>query len=185
MRSPLVSVLMVCLSAPAIAAADNGAAGVWLDVPFVKQPENGCGAASIAMVLRYWSAHDVQVPPDKSEPPAIQRALYSAKAKGIFASAMARYLDNAGMQAYAFRGEWADLRHHLSLGRPLIAALKPRSGGAPLHYVVIVGLDWDRDAVFVNDPARGKLLRVERPEFEKQWRAAGNWTLLAVPRQNK
>ena len=185
MRLTLVSVLMVFLSAPAIAAEDNGTAGIWLDVPFVKQPENGCGAASIAMLLRYWSSHNVQVPPDKIEPPAIQRALYSPEAKGIFASAMARYLDNAGMQAHAFRGEWADLRHHLSLGRPLIAALKPRSGNGPFHYVVIVGLDWDREAVFVNDPARGKLLRVEWPEFEKEWRAAGNWTLLAVPRQNK
>ena len=30
--------------------------GVWLDVPFVKQQKNGCGAASIAMVMRYWQA---------------------------------------------------------------------------------------------------------------------------------
>jgi hypothetical protein len=28
-------------------------AGVWLDVPFVSQEKNGCGAASIAMVVRY------------------------------------------------------------------------------------------------------------------------------------
>jgi len=27
---------------------------VWLDVPFVKQEKNGCGAASIAMVMQYW-----------------------------------------------------------------------------------------------------------------------------------
>jgi len=35
--------------------------------------------------------------------------------------------------------------------------------------------------VFVNDPARGKLLRIERAEFEKEWQAAKNWMLLAVP----
>ena len=28
--------------------------GVWLDVPFVKQEKNGCGAASIAMVMQFW-----------------------------------------------------------------------------------------------------------------------------------
>ena len=28
--------------------------GVWLDVPFVRQEKNGCGAASIAMVMQYW-----------------------------------------------------------------------------------------------------------------------------------
>ncbi len=30
--------------------------GVWLDVPFVKQEKDGCGAASIAMVMQYWQA---------------------------------------------------------------------------------------------------------------------------------
>ena len=56
---------------------------------------------------------------------------------------------------------------------------------APLHYVVVAGLDWQHDAVFVNDPARGKLLRIERPAFEKEWRAADNWTLLAMPKPSK
>jgi uncharacterized protein YvpB len=42
-------------------------------------------------------------------------------------------------------------------------------------------MDWQREAVFMNDPARGKLLRIERAEFEKEWQAAKNWMLLAVP----
>jgi len=42
-------------------------------------------------------------------------------------------------------------------------------------------MDWQREAVFVNDPARGKLLRIERAEFEKEWQAAKNYLLLAVP----
>jgi len=48
-------------------------------------------------------------------------------------------------------------------------------------YVVVTGMDWQREAVFLNDPARGKLLRVERGEFEREWQAGGNWMLLAVP----
>jgi uncharacterized protein YvpB len=47
--------------------------------------------------------------------------------------------------------------------------------------VVVTGIDWVHEAVFLNDPARGKLLRVERAEFEKEWQAARNWMLLAVP----
>ena len=35
-------------------------AGVWLDVPFVKQEKDGCGAASIAMVMQYWQAQQGQ-----------------------------------------------------------------------------------------------------------------------------
>ena len=34
--------------------------GVWLDVPFVKQEKDGCGAASIAMVMQYWQAQQGQ-----------------------------------------------------------------------------------------------------------------------------
>jgi hypothetical protein len=73
------------------------------------------------------------------------------------------------------------LRKHLSLGRPLIATIQPPGKKAPLHYVVVTGIDWEHGATFLNDPARGKLLRVERAEFEKEWQAASNWMLLAVP----
>ena len=45
----------VCGSLP---AADLP--GVWLDVPFVKQEKDGCGAASIAMVMQYWQAQQGQ-----------------------------------------------------------------------------------------------------------------------------
>jgi len=33
----------------------------------------------------------------------------------------------------------------------------------------------------VNDPARRKLIKVDRQSFEKEWAAAQYWTLLAVP----
>jgi uncharacterized protein YvpB len=46
---------------------------------------------------------------------------------------------------------------------------------------VVTGIDWGHEAIFLNDPARGKLLRVARAEFEKEWQAARNWMLLAVP----
>jgi len=37
-------------------AAPGKSSGVWLDVPYVKQTEDGCGSAAIAMLLQYWSA---------------------------------------------------------------------------------------------------------------------------------
>ncbi|HEY2462203.1 MAG TPA: C39 family peptidase [Candidatus Acidoferrum sp.] len=156
-------------------------AGIWLDVPFVKQSEDGCGSASIAMLLQYWRNHGATVASGLDDVAAIQSKLYSAKAHGIFASDMQQYFQQSGFRALAFRGDWNDLRKHLAAGRPLIVSTQPGGAKVPLHYVVVTGLDWQRDAVFVNDPARGKLLRIERAEFEKQWSAAKNWTLLAVP----
>src|SRR6267378_3094168 len=157
-------------------AAPAKSSGVWLEVPYVKQTEEGCGSAAIAMLLQYWSAHGTPVAAGRADAAAIQKQLYSRKAHGIFASDMQRYLREFGM-----RGKWSDLRQHLEQGRPLIISLQPGSAKVPLHYVVVTGIDWERDAVFVNDPARGKLLRIERQEFEREWQAARNWMLLAVP----
>jgi len=162
-------------------AAPSKSSGVWLEVPYVKQTEDGCGSAAIAMLLQYWSAHGASVAAGRADAAAIQKQLYSRKAHGIFASDMQRYLRESGFREFAMRGEWSDLRQHLEQGRPLIISIHPARVKAPLHYVVVTGMDWEREAVFVNDPARGKLLRIERQEFEKEWQAARNWMLLAVP----
>lgn len=159
----------------------TGTSGVWLDVPFVKQEKNGCGAASMAMVMQYWF-HQLGRASDKADSALIQRALYSRHAQGIYASDLQQYLEQNGFRTFAFNGEWETLRHHLENGRPLIVALRP-SADAPLHYVVVTGLDWDRELVMVNDPAARKLLKEERSKFEAEWKATANWTLLAVPQQ--
>lgn len=176
----LVAVLIV---APNLRAQDldSSNAGIWLDVPFIKQTVEGCGSASIAMLLQYWSAHGTEIAPEREDADAIQKQLYSRKGHGIYASDLEKYLRESGFRVFALRGEWSDLREHLSKGRPLILSIEPGGSHAPLHYVVATGMDWQRDAVFVNDPARGKLLRIEKAEFEKEWQAAKNYLLLAVP----
>lgn len=168
------------LLAAACALAAN-APGVWLDVPFVAQPKDGCGAASIAMVMRYWERSGHAAPAGADDVSAIQRKLYSPKAKGIFASDMERYFQQAGYRTFAIRGEWQDLRHNLQKGRPMIAALRPGAGD-PLHYVVVAGLDGTNGLVFVNDPARKKLSSMTRAEFQKEWDSAGDWMLLPIPK---
>jgi uncharacterized protein YvpB len=186
----LLSILLLSLAgraqkttSPSAASPVNQAqtAGVWLDVPFIKQTEEGCGSASIAMLLQYWAAHGTPVPAGRDHVAAIQKQLYSRKAHGILASDMERYLQESGFRAFALSGTWSDLREHVGKGRPLIIGLQPGSTKGPLHYVVVSGMDWQREAVFVNDPARGKLLRIERAELEKEWQATRNWMLLVVP----
>ena len=169
----VVALLVAC---GALWAADSPA--VWLDVPFVKQEKDGCGAASIAMVMQYWQAQQGQPANNTSDPSQVQRTLYSAKAHGIFASDMERYFQEQGFRTFTIRGEWKDLKQHLDKGRPLIVALKPTSGVA-LHYVVVTGIG--PEMVMVNDPAQRKLLQEDRSSFEREWSAAGKWTLLALP----
>jgi predicted double-glycine peptidase len=180
----VLALLLSFLSGTATERSQDNA-GIWLDVPFVKQSENGCGSAVIAMLLEYWEAHGATVAPGRADAGAIQKALYSRKANGIFASDMERYLKDSGFRTFALRGKWSDLQQHLIQGRPLILSLRPGDERVPLHYVVATGVDWQREAVFLNDPARGKLVRMERAQFEKEWLAARNWMLLAVPARDR
>ena len=152
----------------------------WLDVPFVAQPRDGCGAASISMVMAYWNAQTGAHAKPVEDVAAIQRVLYSSKDHGITASSMVNYFKQHGFEAFAFSGTWSDLDQHLRKGRPLIAALQPR-GQSQLHYVVIDGIDPVHSLVTMNDPAERKLLSEERAAFEKDWSATHNWLLLAVP----
>ncbi len=175
LRRTLVVMLWVC---GALRAA--GSPGIWLDVPFVPQEKDGCGAASVAMVMQYWQRQQGLADDPGANAAQIQRALYSDSAHGIYASGIERYFQQNGYRTFAIRGEWEDLKQQLEKGRPLIAALKPGSR-APLHYVVVTGLDWQQGLVVVNDPALRKLLKEDRARFEQEWSAAGKWTLLAVP----
>ncbi len=172
--------LLTCL----LLASGHAQAGQWLDVPFVKQAPEGCGAASIAMVMQYWDIQQSRPSQASSGADSILRSTYSHKNRGILASKIESYFREHGYNTYSFRGQWTDLEHHIAKGRPLIVALQPKTRRAPLHYVVITGVDAAKQQVFFNDPAGRKLQVLDRPAFEKQWSATEFWTLLAVPRSS-
>lgn len=151
-------------------------------MPFIKQEKDGCGPASIAMVMQYWLKQKARPVDPSADVSFIQRTLVSGKEHGVRASAMEQYFQQHGFQTYAFAGKWDELKQHLDKGRPLIVALKPFALEKSLHYVVVVGLDPEQDVVLVNDAAQRKLLKEERASFESQWSAVGRWTLLALPK---
>jgi hypothetical protein len=172
---------LTCLLAAAfVAAGAQTPQAIWIDVPYVHQPRDGCGAASLSMLMQYW-AHQQNAPaPPSSDVETIQQQLYDAGQHGILASSMQAYLRQHGYQVFALSGQWSDLEIQLRKGRPLIVALRPE-GQAALHYVVVDGVDPARGLVTMNDPAQRKLLSQERAAFEKDWSATGHWMLLAVP----
>ncbi|MBZ5642483.1 MAG: C39 family peptidase [Acidobacteriia bacterium] len=174
----LLLVSAACAVLPLAAEAPT----IWIDVPFVAQPRDGCGSAVISMVLQYWANKNGQSSPDFADPAKIQNALFSPALGGIAASSMQAYFQGFGYRTFAFRGEWVDLKHHLEQGRPLIVSLKASGPHGPLHYVVVVGIDSERGYLFVNDPAQQKMLRISRQGFESEWAPEHAWTLLVVPR---
>ena len=172
-----VFVLMAVVCPAACASAQPG---VWLDVPYVQQQKDGCGAAVISMLMRYWLKQQGQSMTPGAAPEKILSELYAGDAHGIYSSAMVRYFQQNGYRAFAFAGQWDDFARELQKGRPLIAALKPDASGS-LHYVVVAGIDPPRQLVLLNDPAQRKLLKEDRATFEQEWKATHNWTLLVVP----
>jgi tetratricopeptide (TPR) repeat protein len=148
------------------------ATAVHLQVPFVPQEKDTCGAAALAMVMRYWGA------PVSAE--AIAAALVEPELRGIRGSHLADLAREQGMAAVAFAGEMVVLRDHLGKGRPLVLAID--AGRGRLHDVVAVGLDDDRGEVIVHDPARGAGRRFAAKELDRKWAKSGRWTLLVLPR---
>lgn len=173
--------MMPALLAVVLSGALAAGAGLWLDVPFVRQQANGCGAACISMVMQYWLRGKGAAVPPAAQAGRIQAALYRPKAKGIYASDMERYLRRHGFRVFAFRGTRQDLQNHLAKGRPLIVCLQDSGKSGPLHYVVVAGLESRDGTILVNDPAQRKLLKMDLGNFEMRWRPMHNWTLLAVP----
>lgn len=159
---------------------------VWVDVPFIKQEKNLCGAACIYMIMEYWRSHEEALAKNGKAshvptPNEISSALDVTRSKGIYGSQIADYLGRHGFRTFVFKGAWKDLGEHLSNGRPLMIALGARNSKGSNHYVVLAGLDWSNKTVLVNDPARRKLSKMDQANFLESWRRTFNWTLLAIP----
>lgn len=172
----LISTLVLTGCGAALAASG---VSLWLDVPFVSQQKEGCGDAAIAMVMQYWQQklHEPgETAPDTN---AILRELPPSR-HGVSTSAIMSYFRQHNYRAFAYAGDIGEIEQEIAKGRPLIAALKPQGSGA-LHYVVVVGVDDPDKVILLNDPAQRKLLKEARAQFEREWKATGNWTLLAVP----
>ena len=180
-RSLLLASILALVVLGAAQGADSGAeVGFWLDVPFVRQDKNLCGAASVSMILQYWhkaspAGGSIEVPSF----PDIAEALRSSESKGVFGSQMKAYLASLRYQVFVFKGQWEDVKGHISKGRPLIVGLGNR--GALDHYVVVTGWNDPENVVLVNDPAQRKLLKLDRKNFQKSWEQTACWTLLALP----
>ncbi|MCW5965608.1 MAG: C39 family peptidase [Bryobacterales bacterium] len=165
--------IALLLTAAASAASVNP-----LELPFHRQQKNGCGAASVAMLIHYWHAQPSH--PEEASPTAeeVYTALYQPELNGIPLTDMKRYLEDHGMRAFTMRGNWADVEQHLAKGRPLVVGMKSGEN-KPIHFVVLTGVD--SNAVWLNDPTRKKPQRLARVKFEKRWALADQWMLLAVP----
>jgi ABC-type bacteriocin/lantibiotic exporter with double-glycine peptidase domain len=183
----LALILLCCLflspgvcSAAASADQDSAQSGIGrrLELPYVAQVKEGCGSASVAMLLAYWQKHGHNPPAELLDVSAIHKAIYSPKHHGSRAADVGAFLQRVGLRTFPMRGTWSDLEEHIAQGRPLMVALRA-PGGRRLHYVVVTGVSHSQ--VLLHDPAVSPNVLWNRQDFVRHWKASGFWTLLALP----
>jgi ABC-type bacteriocin/lantibiotic exporter with double-glycine peptidase domain len=153
---------------------------LWIDIPFISQQKEGCGAATIAMVMKYWDGKGHSVKDTAMDADRIMQQLYTEEDKGIRAEEVSAYFEKNGFKTFVFSGTIEDLTQHISKGRPLIISVKAE-GIDGFHYMVVAGMNADDGMILVNDPADRKLRKITKDDFEKRWKVTNNWTLLALP----
>jgi ABC-type bacteriocin/lantibiotic exporter with double-glycine peptidase domain len=154
-------------------AGRTGPESLHLDVPLVSQEKELCGAASLAMVFKYWGQEISQY--------TIADAIGREDGKGLRGEDLRDFSERSGFSAFLFEGELDGVKGHLQKGRPVVVAI--RSKRARLyHYIVLVGFDDASAVILANDPRDGKLVRIAYKKFLTLWGRSKAWSLLIVPK---
>jgi hypothetical protein len=167
---------MLCMSgttrAAASSAIERGDGHALIDVPYLPQTLELCGAAALAMVLRYWG--------DRTVLPTDFRSLVKPSAREIETTDLAAAVTARGWRAFTSvgpAGTRADLQRQVDQGRPVIVLIEPTPGR--FHYVVVVGVT--SSSVVFHDPARTSFDVAAADEFDHEWRGSLNWRLVVLP----
>ena len=142
-------------------------------MPIIWQEKELCGAASLAMVFKYWGREISQY--------AIAAGIGHKPGEGLRGEDLKDFSEQAGFSAFLFRGELDIIKDHLRKGRPVVVAIRPRRARL-YHYIVLVGFDDASSAILANDPQEGKLVRIANRKFLTLWGRSKAWSLLVVPK---
>jgi ABC-type bacteriocin/lantibiotic exporter with double-glycine peptidase domain len=152
--------------------------GVLLDVPAVRQDgRRTCGFAVVEMLSQYYGTEIGEEDRERIRAEA-------GSEDGVSGRFIKDVLERNGFRVYIFPGKLLDgegpmgIRYHLDRGRPIVVMLS--AGGSRHHYMVVSGLDVERDLVVGVDPGKGKVVCSGRA-FRRMWERANHFTLLAVP----
>jgi ABC-type bacteriocin/lantibiotic exporter with double-glycine peptidase domain len=144
-------------------------------VPFVGQrSQRDCGAAALAMVLRYWG-----VPADAD---GLAAAVPAARERGLRAGELRELARARGLDAFVVKGEPADLRSEIERRRPVIVGLAQRAGRETFgHYEVVIGFNHALQMILTLDPAAG-WRESSLQDFAVEWAGAQQLVLVIFRR---
>jgi predicted double-glycine peptidase len=141
-------------------------------VPVVRQEGHfDCGPAALSSLLAYWGIRET--------PDSIRRATKTPPNQTMRAGDLRDYVQRRGLDAFVFRGSFADLEAEIEGRRPvLVGTLKPYVGDRWLaHYEVVTGVG--PTAIITMDPAAG-YREYSRAGFLREWERTNRVMLVAA-----
>ncbi len=145
-------------------------------VPFFKQGEDSCGPAALASVTSFWG--------QRVNVEEIRSRVYVPALRGALPMDMERYLGESGFRTDSSAGDLETLKAQIRRNVPVICLLDLGiSIYRQPHYVTVIGFD-DKDRVVVAHDGVNANTVIGYDRFLKKWERAGNWMLVAVPREH-
>ena len=129
---------------------------VLIDVPFMEQPPNRCGAASLEMVAQYLGA--------EVDRAVLDHEIYIPALAGTVPELMAEGIRKQGLSASVEKGTKTDLQRLLQDGIPPILMLSSTDDNSKGHFVVVTGLNLQTGA-----------LRVHSGRDRNRWLSHTSW----------
>ena len=146
-----------------------------LDVPFLEQPDDLCGPASVSMVARFYG-----VAPDLEK---LEQDVFLPALAGSIPDLLAEGARRQGLDAEVVRCEEPQLHEWLAAGFPLILLLAPAGKDPRGHFVVATGSKPAKSALRVHSGSRQNRWLAAR-HWKKRWEEAGNKIVLIHPAES-
>lgn len=141
-------------------------------VPFIKQSENHCGPASLAMILQY-NKLDVDLKQLSSQ-------MITPAARGTYATDLITAVRRQGMVAIRIN-DLKSLLTEVSAGNPVLVFQNLGFSFMPRwHYAVVVGHDLDGPDVILHS-GKKKFLKTDMRFFERTWSMTDYWGIVVLP----
>lgn len=141
-------------------------------VPHVTQPENHCGPASMAMVLKYVGR--------SASAKELAKSMMTPKLKGTFQADMLLAARRQGMLTLPMR-DMKQILTEVSQGNPIIVFQNLGLSFIPQwHYAVVTGHNLSGPDIYLHS---GKKIhdKIDMRFFERSWIMGGRWALLVLP----
>jgi hypothetical protein len=142
------------------------------NVPYIRQTENYCGPATLAMVMQ-WAGRP-------TTPEELGTEIYSAKEQGTVQTSLIDGARRRGFLAIPIQG-LPNLLQEVSAGHPVIVFENLAFRWYPrYHYAVVTGYDLKEEEIVLHSGDE-KNKRWGLRKFERSWMLGDYWALVVLP----